>query len=114
MLATGSVVASYPEINALKSRTSPPASAWKSLMVSVPVALAAIPGDAVATELPARFSVHANRIYAWKKTVLSDLAGLFDKDAGGLSDKEAELSRVYGQLGRVTLERGFLSRKSGL
>ncbi|HIJ92105.1 MAG: hypothetical protein QF511_12835 [Rhodospirillales bacterium] len=78
------------------------------------VALAAIPGDAVATELPARFSVHANRIYAWKKTVLSDLAGLFDKDAGGLSDKEAELSRVYGQLGRVTLERGFLSRKSGL
>jgi hypothetical protein len=52
--------------------------------------------------LSTRFGVHANQIYAWKKTVLSDLARLFDKDAGGLPDKEAELSRVYERLGRMT------------
>jgi transposase-like protein len=78
------------------------------------VALAAIRGDATVAELSARFGVHANQIYAWKKTVLSDLARLFDKDAGGLPDKEAELSRVYERLGRMTLERDFLSHKSGL
>jgi len=80
----------------------------------VKVALAAIRGDATVAELSARFGVHANQIYAWKKIVLSDLARLFTRDAGGLSGKESELSRVYEQLGRVTVERDFLSRESGL
>ena len=78
-------------------------------------ALAAITGHETVPELAARLGVHPNQIYTWKKAVLEGAARLFEKGNGAAGqDAEREKDRLYQQIGRLTVERDFLSRKSGL
>lgn len=79
------------------------------------VALAAISGHEPVPVLASRFGVHPNQIYNWKKAMLAGAAAVFERGEGraGPTD-ERERAELYEQIGRLTVERDFLRRKSGL
>jgi transposase len=78
------------------------------------VALAAIAGHETVAELAARFGVHPNQIYGWKRALTEGAAQVFERGGGGASaEAEREKATLYQQIGRLTVERDFLSRKSG-
>ena len=79
------------------------------------VALAAIKGDQTVAELAARFGVHPNQIHKWKKAVLDNAASLFEPGRPGRDRLDTALvSELYEKIGELTVERDFLSRRSGL
>ncbi len=79
------------------------------------VALAAIKGDQTIAELAARFIVHPNQIHKWTKAVLDNAGSLFELDRSARDKADAALvSELYAKIGKLTVERDFLSRRSGL
>jgi transposase len=79
------------------------------------VALAAIAGHETVAVLAGRFGVHPNQIYSWKKALLDGAASVFEPGRGAAEPEvERRTAELYEQIGRLTVERDFLSRKSGL
>jgi transposase len=52
-------------------------------------------------------------IYAWKKQLLEGAAGVFAGSSGKEASREAEVTELYAKIGQLTVERDFLSRRSG-
>lgn len=75
------------------------------------VALAAIKNEETIAELSARFGVHPTMIHNWKRSLLEGAADVFEK--GRKSDKhtDAKVDELYKHIGKLQVERDFLSRK---
>ena len=78
------------------------------------VALAAVRGEEAAAGGAAGCGAPPTHISAWNGALL-DLPGAVFERAHDRSDGEAEarVARLYQQIGRLTVERDFLLRKSG-
>lgn len=75
------------------------------------VALAALKNEETISELAARFGVHPTMITAWKRALLEGASDIFDKNQKTRKQTEQHVDKLYRQIGRLQVERDFLSKK---
>jgi transposase len=77
------------------------------------VAMEAIKEEQTVAQLASRYDLHPAMIRSWKR-MLQDSAGeLFDKGKKTDKDQESLISELYKQIGQLTVEKDFLSKKLG-
>ena len=78
------------------------------------VALIALKEEETMSELAARFGVHPTMINNWKRALVDGAADIFDKGHKSRKQSEANEDELYRQIGRLQVERDFLSKKLSL
>lgn len=75
------------------------------------VALAALKGDQTTSEIAARFEIHPTMVSTWKRDLLDNAPDLFEGKRKSKQSNEPSSDELYREIGRLTVERDFLSRK---
>ena len=78
------------------------------------VALAAIKNEETVAELAARFKIHPTLINNWKRALLDSAADVFDKGHKSRKQTDAKIDELYRQIGKLKVDRDFLSEKLSL
>ena len=79
------------------------------------VAVEAIAGHKTVNEISGEYGVHASQIHKWKKQALEHLPEVLDDSRRSRRDAhEAVESRLYQQIGQLTMEVEYLKKKLGL
>ena len=78
------------------------------------VALAAVKNEATISELAARFGVHPNMIAKWKRNLIEGAADIFAKGQKSRQQTDEQIDALYRQIGKLQVERDFLSKKLSL
>ena len=78
------------------------------------VALAAIKNEETVAELAARFKIHPTLINNWKRALLDGAADVFDKGHKSRKQTDAKIDELYRQIGKLKVDRDFLSEKLSL
>jgi transposase len=77
------------------------------------VALEAMKGELTMAQITSRYGVHASQINRWKKEALDAIVAGFQSKPRASDTSQAELvSKLYEQIGQLTVERDWLKKKS--
>ena len=77
------------------------------------VALAAVKGDHILTELCEQFDVHPNQIQDWKKRLAASAEDVFGGNAVEAAHNEKEVEKLHAKIGQLAMENDFLSKVLG-
>jgi transposase-like protein len=75
------------------------------------VALAAVKNEETIAELAARFGVHPTMISNWKRQLLESAADIFDRGQKTKQQNTTQVDELYRKIGKLEVERDFLSKK---
>jgi len=75
------------------------------------VALEAIKNEETIAQLAARYEVHPTVIHTWKRNLLDGASDLFAKGHKKNDKTDAKVDELYRHIGKLKVERDFLSRK---
>jgi transposase-like protein len=78
------------------------------------VALSAMRNDETMPELATRFGIHPTMINSWKRSLVEGAAEIFQKGHKSRKQNEAQVDELYRQIGKLQVERDFLSKKLSL
>ena len=78
------------------------------------VALVALRNEQTISELATHYGVHPTMINQWKKALVEGASEIFDQGYKRHQQAEAEVDELYRQIGRLKVERDFLSKKLSL
>ena len=79
------------------------------------VALEAIKGELTLSQISSHYGVHATQINRWKKEALEGIVSGFQMKSKCVDASQTELiSKLYEQIGQLTVERDWLKKKSSL
>jgi len=70
--------------------------------------------DETTAELSTRYGVHPTMITKWKKELIEGATDVFDKNGKRQKQSDAQIDELYRQIGKLQVERDFLSRKLSL
>ncbi len=77
------------------------------------VAVAALKGEQTIAQLASQFQVHPSQVNTWRKALLEGAENVFEDGHSRDKDNEALVSRLYQQIGQLTVERDFLQKRCG-
>jgi len=78
------------------------------------VALEALREEQTLSELSAKYNVHLNQIFKWKKEAMEGMASIFTNKPNKSDERaEAEIKELHAKIGQLTVERDFLQRAFG-
>lgn len=75
------------------------------------VALEAVKERETVGELAKRFQVHPTQIHEWKRRLVEQAAGVFEKE-GAKAVEAVDPAELYEQIGRLKVELEFLKKKA--
>ena len=80
------------------------------------VVVEAMRGDAPVRETAARHGINPNQLSRWKTEGYDGLLEVFGDGGGGSAARDTEklVERLYAEVGRLTAERDFFSKASGV
>jgi transposase-like protein len=78
------------------------------------VALEAVRGQRTLGEIGSEYRVHALQVSKWKKQLLTEAAGIFERKGGGGEEAAELIDRLYRQIGEQKVELDWLKKKSRL
>ena len=65
-------------------------------------------------ELAARFGVYPTMIASWKHSLLESISEIFGKNLKFRKQSGEQIDELYRQIGKLKVERDFLSKKLSL
>ncbi|OMH39821.1 transposase [Desulfurobacterium indicum] len=78
------------------------------------VAIEAIKGEKIISQIASEFGIHPVLVTKWKKQFLENSHKVFSAEGNKEKELQKTIDELYKQIGQLKVEKDFLSRKLGL